>query len=299
MKFLDTQVKTIDNISLTITPLQDIDGNIYFFPKEIEKALNYKDLSHSIRTSDGFVENIDYKIFTGEKIKDIKEINKVGNADSVSKANSITLLTESGLYAVLLKSRKPLAQKFRIWVTSEVLPSIRKTGSYYVEESSTDLLTALERNAQTANHVLKVYREQLAMKQEQVRLIQEQSQLKEKQSKLEQEQIQLKTEVHNLTSKAEASLESIQYYSVASYARAIGYIIKDLEKAKKIGKACVRESRKMCIPLGNKVPQGSMRVNTYHLKVIKSVFDKLEKEREQDSLPLFDSLEDRELWRVN
>lgn len=39
-------------------------------------------------------------------------------------------VTESGLYAVILRSDKPNAKKFRKWVTSEVLPSIRKTGSY-------------------------------------------------------------------------------------------------------------------------------------------------------------------------
>ena len=39
-------------------------------------------------------------------------------------------VTESGLYAVIVRSDKPNARKFRKWVTSEVLPSIRKTGSY-------------------------------------------------------------------------------------------------------------------------------------------------------------------------
>lgn len=39
-------------------------------------------------------------------------------------------VTESGLYAVILRSDKPNAKKFRKWITSEVLPSIRKTGSY-------------------------------------------------------------------------------------------------------------------------------------------------------------------------
>lgn len=39
-------------------------------------------------------------------------------------------VTESGLYAVILRSDKPNAKKFRKWITAEVLPSIRKTGSY-------------------------------------------------------------------------------------------------------------------------------------------------------------------------
>jgi prophage antirepressor-like protein len=43
---------------------------------------------------------------------------------------SVTIVNESGLYALILTSRKPSAKKFRYWITHEVLPSIRKTGSY-------------------------------------------------------------------------------------------------------------------------------------------------------------------------
>ena len=47
-----------------------------------------------------------------------------------SRAGETNFITESGLYAVILRSDKPNAKKFRKWVTSEVLPTIRKTGSY-------------------------------------------------------------------------------------------------------------------------------------------------------------------------
>lgn len=43
------------------------------------------------------------------------------------------LISESGLYSLILKSRKPEAKIFKKWVTSEVLPSIRKTGAYSVK----------------------------------------------------------------------------------------------------------------------------------------------------------------------
>lgn len=45
-------------------------------------------------------------------------------------AQQFTIISESGLYALVLRSRKPEARKFAKWVTSEVLPSIRQTGSY-------------------------------------------------------------------------------------------------------------------------------------------------------------------------
>ena len=47
-----------------------------------------------------------------------------------SRAGETSFITESGLYAVILRSDKPNAKKFRKWVTSEVLPSIRKNGGY-------------------------------------------------------------------------------------------------------------------------------------------------------------------------
>ncbi len=47
-----------------------------------------------------------------------------------SRAGETNFITESGLYEVILRSDKPNAKKFRKWVTSEVLPTIRKTGSY-------------------------------------------------------------------------------------------------------------------------------------------------------------------------
>ena len=46
----------------------------------------------------------------------------------------MTIINESGLYTVILRSDKPQAKPFRKWVTSVVLPSIRKTGSYSVQQ---------------------------------------------------------------------------------------------------------------------------------------------------------------------
>lgn len=50
--------------------------------------------------------------------------------DTMGREQQANFITEDGLYDVILDSRKPSAKKFRKWVTSEVLPSIRKRGSY-------------------------------------------------------------------------------------------------------------------------------------------------------------------------
>ena len=52
--------------------------------------------------------------------------------ETAGGTQKVTAVTESGLYAMILKSRRPEAKRFRKWVTSEVLPAIRKTGRYEV-----------------------------------------------------------------------------------------------------------------------------------------------------------------------
>lgn len=71
----------------------------------------------------------------------------------------MTIISESGLYNVILRSDKPEAKPFRKWVTGEVLPSIRKTGSYSVKpEKSNKSLEIKEINARVrlSNQFLKI-----------------------------------------------------------------------------------------------------------------------------------------------
>ena len=49
------------------------------------------------------------------------------------------IINESGMYSLIFRSRKPEAKKFRKWVTEEVLPSIRKTGSYSITKTNMDI----------------------------------------------------------------------------------------------------------------------------------------------------------------
>lgn len=51
---------------------------------------------------------------------------------------NVTLINESGLYAVILRSDKPQAKQFRKWITAEVLPTLRKTGTYTVKKTAED-----------------------------------------------------------------------------------------------------------------------------------------------------------------
>ena len=63
----------------------------------------------------------------------------VSQIDTPGGLQNVSIISESGLYNVILRSDKPEAKPFRKWVTSEVLPSIRKTGSYTMPKLSKEM----------------------------------------------------------------------------------------------------------------------------------------------------------------
>lgn len=62
--------------------------------------------------------------------------DEVAKFDLGSRSGETNIINESGLYSVILRSDKPEARHFRKWITSEVLPSIRKTGGYIVGQET-------------------------------------------------------------------------------------------------------------------------------------------------------------------
>ena len=64
----------------------------------------------------------------------------VTKSDTLGGNQNITIINESGLYSLILKSKKPEAKQFKRWVTSEVLPTIRKHGAYMTDKKAQDVL---------------------------------------------------------------------------------------------------------------------------------------------------------------
>tara|TARA_R110000796_G_C14516026_1_gene430376 strand:- start:646 stop:1272 length:627 start_codon:yes stop_codon:yes gene_type:complete len=92
----------------------EIDGQIWAVGTDVCKALGYRDAENGLRNLDD----------------DEKGTHIVGTAGG---DQNLLIINESGLYSLILRSRKPEAKRFKKWVTSEVLPSIRKTGAYHAE----------------------------------------------------------------------------------------------------------------------------------------------------------------------
>ena len=61
-----------------------------------------------------------------------EDVDSVGSTDAIGRVRPTTVVNESGLYDVVLDSRKPQARTFRRWITSEVVPALRATGQYTV-----------------------------------------------------------------------------------------------------------------------------------------------------------------------
>ncbi|MCO5496089.1 MULTISPECIES: phage antirepressor KilAC domain-containing protein [Enterococcus] len=84
----------------------------YFVGKDVAGVLGYSN------TKDALSRHVDSEDKTGSRIT------------TSGQSREMTIINESGLYSLILKSKLPNAKKFKRWVTSEVLPTIRKTGSY-------------------------------------------------------------------------------------------------------------------------------------------------------------------------
>ena len=122
-----------------------IDMEPWFIAKEVATLLGYENTSRSVNDH---VDELDQKMLsrsecemlfnqniidseTIENTDDLKGTEMVLLENTINISNrGMKFINESGLYTLIARSNKPEARKFQRWVTSEVLPSIRKTGSY-------------------------------------------------------------------------------------------------------------------------------------------------------------------------
>jgi len=78
------------------------------------------------------------------------EVSLTDLTDNLGRVQKTAVISESGLYAVILRSDKPNAKSFRKWVTSEILPSIRKHGAYFTDE----LLRQIEHDSEVIGELV-------------------------------------------------------------------------------------------------------------------------------------------------
>lgn len=122
----------------------EINGEPWFVGKDVAESLGYTNPTKAMQ------DHIDKEDLTfNETLK-------------LSRQTGAWLINESGVYALIFGSKLPNAKKFKHWVTSEILPTIRKTGSYSITQSKPDSYM-IENPADRARRWAEEYEEKLAL----------------------------------------------------------------------------------------------------------------------------------------
>lgn len=129
------EIKIFKNAEFGSVRTVDVDGVIHFVGKDVADILGYGN------SRDALAKHVD-------------EDDKADVAIHDGRQNrNMTVINESGLYSLVLSSKLPTAKKFKHWVTSEILPSIRKHGAYMTENTLEQALTSPDFLIQLANQI--------------------------------------------------------------------------------------------------------------------------------------------------
>lgn len=110
------EIKTFENTEFGAVRTLTINDEPWFVGKDVADILGYTESAKAIRT------HVD------------SEDKGVSKMDTPGGKQDLVIVNESGLYSLILSSKLPAAKKFKRWVTSEVLPAIRKHGMYAMDE---------------------------------------------------------------------------------------------------------------------------------------------------------------------
>lgn len=113
---MENEIKIFENEEFGKVRTVVKDGEPWLVGKDVAEILEYKDTAKAIRT------HVD------------ADDKGVSILDTPGGKQKITVINESGLYGLVLSSKMPKAKEFRRWVTSRVLPTIRRTGGYVANE---------------------------------------------------------------------------------------------------------------------------------------------------------------------
>ena len=163
---------------------------------------------------------------------------------------NVNVVNESGLYSLVLGSRKPEAKQFKRWITHEVIPAIRKTGAYSAKPmSSAEMLLA------------------------QAKVLVEQEQ---RMSAIETKQLETDVRIGDLESKFETKLNptvGMDWYAITGYASLKNLRVSPNDYSS-LGKLATKLSKERGYPMGSAPHPVYGRVHTYHLDILEDAFER-------------------------
>ena len=119
------EIKIFENPQFGAIRTMEKDGEPWFVGKDVAEVLGYSDTNQAIR-------------------KHVDEEDRLTRSFNGSGQNrGMTIINESGLYSLILSSKLPTAKEFKRWVTSEILPSIRKSGGYNADATMQSVVQTL------------------------------------------------------------------------------------------------------------------------------------------------------------
>ena len=124
----------------------EIDGEPWFVGKDVAAALGYTKERNAL-----------------DKHVDKDDALKRGVTDSMGRTQQMTIINESGLYSLILSSKLPSAKEFKHWVTSEVLPSIRKNGAYIRNQENMTPAEIVARGLIAAQNIINEKQKEIAI----------------------------------------------------------------------------------------------------------------------------------------
>ena len=113
---MTNEIKIFENEEFGSVRTMEINGEPYFVGKDVAEILGYSKARNAIANH---VDDDDKKVAPIQ--------------GDLGGTQEMTVINESGLYSLIMSSKLPNAKRFKRWVTSEILPSIRKTGSYSIQ----------------------------------------------------------------------------------------------------------------------------------------------------------------------
>lgn len=139
------EIKTFNNAEFGSVRTIEMDGEPYFVGKDVAEILGYSEPRSAV-----------------SKKVDVED-RGVAKMETPSGIQEMTVINESGLYSLILSSKLPTAKKFKHWVTAEVLPTIRKTGSYSIARKPDSYM--IEDPVARATRWIEEYQEKLALEE--------------------------------------------------------------------------------------------------------------------------------------
>lgn len=123
---MKNQMQVFENQEFGKVRVIEKDGQPWFVGMDITKKLGYRN------SRDTISKHVD------------DEDKGVANCDTLRGKQNLTIINESGLYSLILTSKLPAAKTFKHWVTSEILPSVKRHGAYITDETLQKMLDSGE-----------------------------------------------------------------------------------------------------------------------------------------------------------